>query len=86
MCRDVYFIALDRAPPMGGVDELIEIDESMMRRQSNKYHRGRPTPYQIEQRRANLHIVTTEFQVVKLSTRSPLIGYCSYISSIARQW
>jgi transposase-like protein len=51
---------------MGGVDELIEIDESMMRGHSNKYHRGRPTPYQIEQRHADLHIKEIRKAIAKI--------------------
>lgn len=50
LCRDVCFIALERAEPMGGADELIQADESLMRGNSRKYHRGRITPGEVEAR------------------------------------
>jgi len=52
LCRDVCYIALDRAPPMGGVDELFEIDEALMRGNTRKNNRGRQTPYDRERRHA----------------------------------
>ena len=59
-------IALRRAPPMGGEDELFEIDEALMRGHSRKNHRGRQTPYEIERRRALVDIVATRRAIARI--------------------
>ncbi len=49
MCRDVCYVALDRAVQMGGIGEVVEIDECLLRgkRKSNK---GRLTAGDLQQR------------------------------------